>query len=77
MRIKFFLGKFRYKKALGDQNIEGQTVLKRVLKYECENLSLFLYINIGNGMYINQQDAQNSCDYTLFSIRCSTCFGLY
>ena len=28
-------------------------------------------------MYINQQDAQNSCDSTLFSIRCSTCFGLY
>ena len=28
-------------------------------------------------MYINQQDAQNSCDQTLFSIRCSTCFGLY
>ena len=28
-------------------------------------------------LYINQQDAQNSCDYTLFSIRCSTCFGLY
>ena len=27
-------------------------------------------------MYINQQDALNSCDYTLFSIRCSTCFGL-
>ena len=26
--------------------------------------------------YINQQDAQNSCDQTLFSIRCSTCFGL-
>ena len=24
-------------------------------------------------MYINQQDAQNSCDSTLFSIRCSTC----
>ena len=28
-------------------------------------------------MYINQQDSQNSCDQTLFSIRCSTCFGLY
>ena len=28
-------------------------------------------------MYINQQDAQNSCVQTLFSIRCSTCFGLY
>ena len=28
-------------------------------------------------IYINQQDAQNSCDYTLFSIRCSTCFTLY
>ena len=28
-------------------------------------------------LYINQQDAQNSRDYTLFSIRCSTCFGLY
>ena len=28
-------------------------------------------------MYINQQDAQNSCDLTLFPIRCSTCFGLY
>ena len=28
-------------------------------------------------MYMNQQDAQNSCDKTLFSIRCSTCFGLY
>ena len=28
-------------------------------------------------MYINQQDAQNSCDYTLFYIRCSTCFELY
>ena len=27
-------------------------------------------------MYINQQDAQNSCDQALFSIRCSTCFGL-
>ena len=27
--------------------------------------------------YINKQDAQNSCDQTLFSIRCSTCFGLY
>ena len=26
--------------------------------------------------YMNQQDAQNSCDQTLFSIRCSTCFGL-
>ena len=26
-------------------------------------------------MYMNQQDAQNSCDYTLFSIRYSTCFG--
>ena len=28
-------------------------------------------------MCINQQDAQNSSDFTLFSIRCSTCFGLY
>ena len=28
-------------------------------------------------MYINQQDAQNSCEYTLFSIRCCTSFGLY
>ena len=28
-------------------------------------------------MYINQQDAQNSDELTLFSIRCSTCFGLY
>ena len=28
-------------------------------------------------MYIKQQDAQNSCDQTLLSIRCSTCFGLY
>ena len=28
-------------------------------------------------MYKNQQDVQNSCDQTLFSIRCSTCFGLY
>ena len=28
-------------------------------------------------MYINQQDAQNSSDWPLFSIRCSTCFGLY
>ena len=27
-------------------------------------------------MDINQQDAQNSCDKTLFSIKCSTCFGL-
>ena len=28
-------------------------------------------------MYINQHDAQNSCDQTLFSIRCSICFGLH
>ena len=28
-------------------------------------------------MYITQQDAQNSCDQTLFSIRYSACFGLY
>ena len=28
-------------------------------------------------MYMNQQDAQSSCDQTLCSIRCSTCFGLY
>ena len=28
-------------------------------------------------MYIHQQDAKNSCDQTSFSIRCSTCFGLY
>ena len=27
-------------------------------------------------MYINEQVAQNSCDQTLFSIRCFTCFGL-
>ena len=27
--------------------------------------------------YTNQQDTQNSCDQTLFSIRCSKCFGLY
>ena len=27
-------------------------------------------------LYINQQDSQNSCNQTLFSIRCSTCFGL-
>ena len=27
-------------------------------------------------MYMNQQDAQNSCNQALFSIRCSTCFGL-
>ena len=26
---------------------------------------------------IKQQDAENSCDQTLFFIRCSTCFGLY
>ena len=37
------------------------------------SLKTRLYYN----MYINQQDAQNSCDHTLFSIRCSTCFGLY
>jgi hypothetical protein len=30
-----------------------------------------------HNMYINQRDAQNSCDWTLFSIRCCTCFGLY
>ena len=30
----------------------------------------------GTRLYINQQDAQNYCDQTLFSIRCSTCFGL-
>ena len=29
-----------------------------------------------NITYINQEDAQNSCDQTLFSISCSTCFGL-
>ena len=28
-------------------------------------------------MYVNQQDAQNSCDYTLFFNIRSTCFGLY
>ena len=28
-------------------------------------------------MCINQQDAQNSCDYTLFFNIRSTCFGLY
>ena len=27
-------------------------------------------------MYKNQQDAQDSCDWTLFSIRCSICSGL-
>ena len=27
-------------------------------------------------MYINQQDAQTSCAQTLFSIKCSKCFGL-
>ena len=34
-------------------------------------------LNLQHDMYMNQQDAQNSCDQTLFSIRCSTCFGLY
>ena len=28
-------------------------------------------------MYINQQDAQNSCDLTLFFNIYSACFGLY
>ena len=28
-------------------------------------------------VFINQQDAQNSCDQTLFSIRCAACFGMY
>ena len=36
-----------------------------------------LFLDRVYSTYISQQDAQNSCDYTLFSIRCSTCFGLY
>ena len=39
------------------------------------NQLFFLKQNQCN-MCINQQDARNSCDQTLFSITCSTCFGL-
>ena len=37
----------------------------------------FMHRASSYNMYINQQDAQTSCDWTLFSIRCSTCFGEY
>ena len=38
------------------------------------------YLTVGKlhyCVYIKQQDGKNSCDWTLFSVRCSTCFGLY
>ena len=43
-----------------------------------ERLKFFIFLRqIINYIYINQQDAQNSCYQTLFSTRWSTCFGLY
>ena len=52
-----------------------------VLFYSVERIILSVWYCMHRAssynMYINQQDAHNSYNYTLFSIRCSTCFGLY
>ena len=40
-------------------------------------LTLCIYRASSYNTYVNQQDAQNYCDYTLFSIIRSTFFGLY
>jgi hypothetical protein len=54
MCVRFLLGKCYYKKALGSQNIGGEIILKRVLEKECVNLSLFLYITIGNDVIFSK-----------------------
>jgi hypothetical protein len=33
---------------VGGKNIDGETILKRVLEKKCVNLCLFVYIIIGN-----------------------------
>ena len=55
---------------------QGCTASIVSLRTSSSYLTLYAPYIIYN-VYINQQDAQNSCDQTLFSIRCSTCFGLY
>ena len=48
-----------------------QLWIRPLAAYQARKSNMFITV------VINQQDAQNSCDQTLFSIRCSTCFGPY
>ena len=60
----------------------GETVMQDAVELNQVYRKMFFPLKLScidqlASMYINQQDAHNSCDQTLFSIRCSACFGLY